>query len=131
MDSYREFWNNLILGSDYLYPSSLGRYWAGVAIFAVICLAIGLASSRVRVLPAIATLAIVALYLIALVPFAIWTASCTGCGASFSYDTARSNELYLLHTTWGGFFAMGIAAIWIGVLLSRGASAIMAKRIKP
>jgi hypothetical protein len=60
----------------------------------------------------------------------IWIASCTGCSASFSSDTARSAEFYYLHTTWGGFFAMGIATIWLGMLLSRGTVAIMARRTK-
>lgn len=123
MDSYRQFWNNLILGSDEFFPSSLERYWSAVIVLALIGLMIGVASVRMRVLAPAATAAIFALYAIALVPFMVWTAQCTGCGASFSYDSARSYELYTLHTVWGGFFAMGIAAIWLGVLISRGASA--------
>lgn len=126
MNGYREFWNNLIFGSDYVAPSSLERYWIGVFVFAALCLVIGIASRRMRLLAPGATLIIVAAYLAALVPFMVWTASCSGCGASFSYDTARSYELYYLHTTWSGFFAMGVASLWLGVLLSRGAKAIMA-----
>lgn len=128
MEAYAEFWNNLIVGSDYPYPDSLGRYWAGLAVFAAICLIIGLVSSRVRAVPVVATVVVVALYFIALGPFMVWTASCTGCGGALSYDTARSAELYLLHTTWGGFFAMGVAAVWIGVLLSLGISSFEVRR---
>jgi hypothetical protein len=58
----------------------------------------------------------------------IWAASCTGCGASFSYDSARSGEVYYLHTTWGGVFTMGAAALWLGVLLSRGVNAMMGRQ---
>jgi hypothetical protein len=64
--------------------------------------------------------AIVGCYVAALAPFVVWTVSCTGCGASFSYDSARSGELLVLHMAWGGFLAMGAAALWLGVLLSRG-----------
>jgi hypothetical protein len=128
MNGYREFWNNLIFGSKYLFDFSLERYWTTTIVFFALCLLIGIASMRLRLLAVAATSVIFIAYAVALVPFMVWSASCTGCGASFSYDTARSYELEALHMLWGGFFATGIAAIWLGVLLSQGAHAIMARR---
>jgi len=129
MNNYREFWNNLIYFNEGLGPLSLERYWATLAVFAVICLALGAVSTgRLRLVAPAATLVIVAAYVAALVPFMVWSASCTGCGASVSYDTARSGEMYYLHTTWGAVFTTGVAALWLGVLLSQGARAIMARR---
>lgn len=120
MNEYREFWNQLLLGGDGLGPSSLERYWYGLAVFVAIGLAVGVASTRLPVITSLVTLAIVGCYVAALGPFVVWTISCTSCGASFSYDTARSGELLALNMSWGGFLAMGAAAVWLGVLLSRG-----------
>ncbi len=131
MNGYREFWNNLIFGSSHVLPSSLERYWTTTIVFAVLCLLIGIASIRLRLLAHAGTLVIFLAYAVALVPFMAWSVSCTGCGASFSHDTARSDELFYLHSVWGGFFAMGIASLWLGVLLSQGVTVIMAKRPSP
>ena len=121
MNGYREFWNRLIYFNDGVGPQSLERYWATLAVFAVICLAIGLASTgRLRFVAPAATAAIVVAYVAAFVPFMVWATSCTGCGASFSYDSARSFEVYYLQTLWGALFATGAAMIWLGVLLNRG-----------
>lgn len=129
MDGYRQFWNQLIYFNDEVGPQSLERYWASLAVFAVICLALGAVSTgRLRLVAPAATVVIVAAYAIAFVPFMFWAASCTGCGASFSYDSSRSGEVYYLHTTWGSVFTMGVAALWLGVLLSRGVNAMMGKR---
>ena len=120
MDSYREFWSNLIIGNDSFFPTKPERFWEALAVFALICLVVGILSLRARLLAPGATLAIFALYVTAIVPFMFWTAQCPGCGASFSYDSARSFELVLIQMAWGGFFATGAAALWIGVLLGRG-----------
>jgi hypothetical protein len=119
MNAYREFWNELLFGTEGLGVESNERYWYAVLVFVAVGLAIGLTSRRLPLVAPIATLAIVGHYLAALVPFMVWTLSCSDCGASFSYDTARSGELLFLHMLWGGFFAMGAAAIWLGVLVSR------------
>jgi len=124
MAGYREFWNNLIYFNDGIGPQSLERYWATLAVFAVICFALGAVSAgRLRLVAPAATLVIAAAYIAAVVPFMVWAASCTGCGASISYDTARSGELYYLHIQWGSVFSTGVATLWIGALLSRGAGA--------
>ena len=50
---------------------------------------------------------------------------------SAEYDVAKvdeSGEVYYLHTTWGSVFTMGVAALWLGVLLSRGVNAMMGKQ---
>ena len=126
MDGYRQFWNNLIYFNDELGPASLERYWATLAVFAVICLALGaLSTGRLRLVAPAATIVIVAAYIAAVVPFMVWAASCTGCGASISYDTARSGELYILHNYWGAVFTTGVATLWVGVLLSRGVGALI------
>lgn len=132
MDGYRQFWNNLIYFNNELGPASLERYWITLAVFAVICLALGAASTgRLRLVAPAATLVIVAAYVVAIVPFMVWAASCTGCGASISYDTARSGELYYLYTNWGAVFTTGVATLWIGVLLSRGVGAMIERRARP
>ena len=45
MNGYREFWNTVIFGNDGIGPMSLERYWATLAVFAVICLALGAVST--------------------------------------------------------------------------------------
>jgi len=125
MNGYREFWNTIIFGNDGIGPMSLERYWLTMGLLAAIFLAAGVASSRLRFLAPIATLMMVAAYIISLVPFMVWSASCTGCGASFSYDTARSGELVLIHIYWSAVFATGVATLWLGVLLAQGVNAIL------
>ena len=126
MNGYREFWNRLIYFNEGVGPQSLERYWATLAVFALICLAIGLVSSgRLRFVAPAATAAIVVAYIAAFVPFMVWAASCAGCGASFSYDTARSGEVYYLHSLWGAVFATGAATIWLGVLVNRGVALVL------
>jgi hypothetical protein len=118
MSDYREFWSQLIYGSDTIVPDSVERYWISVGIFAGVCLLIGIISVRWRIVPVIVTAIIFGAYLIAVLPFAFWTLSCTGCTSATFTDSTRSVELYFIHLAWGGFFAMGIAALWIGFLLS-------------
>jgi len=126
MNGYREFWNRLIYFNEGVGPQSLERYWSTLAVFALVCLALGLASSgRLRFLAPAATAVIVIAYIAAFVPFMVWTASCTSCGASSSYDSARSGELYILHLYWGGVFTMGAACLWLGVLLNRGVALLL------
>jgi hypothetical protein len=120
MDGYRQFWNELVFGNEGIGPAGdLERYWIGVGVLALVCFLIGLASARGWALPALVTALFAGLYVAAVVPFMVWAASCTGCGASFSYDTARSYELILIERLYGGFFAKGIAALWSGALISR------------
>ena len=70
MNGYREFWNRLIYFNDAIGPQSLERYWTTLAVFAVICLAIGLASTgRLRFLAPAATAVVVVAYIAAIVPF--------------------------------------------------------------
>lgn len=128
MNGYREFWNYLIFGNDGTSPESLERYWYTMALVAAIFFAIGIASGRLRFLAPAATAVLVAAYVIALVPFMVWTASCSSCGASFGGDEARSGELPYIHTFWGGVFTMGVAALWTGFLLSTGIAAMIDSR---
>ena len=128
MNGYREFWNTVIFGNEGIGPISLERYWLTMGLLAAIFLAVGIASARLRFLAPTVTIVMVAAYIISLVPFMVWTASCTGCGASFSYDAGRSGELVLIHIYWSAVFATGVATLWTGVLLSQGVRAIMARR---
>jgi len=124
MNGYREFWNRLIYFNEGMGPQSLERYWTTLAVFVVICLAIGLISTgRLRFVAPAATVITAAAYIISLVPFMVWTASCSRCQASLGYDTTtRSIELAYIHLYWSGVYTMGVAALWIGVLLNRGAA---------
>jgi hypothetical protein len=131
MNGYREFWNTVIFGNDGIGPISLERYWLTMGLLAAIFLAVGIASMRLRLVAPAVTIVMVAAYVISLVPFIVWTASCTGCGASYSYDAARSGELVFIHIYWSAVFATGVAALWIGVLLSQGVKAILARRPSP
>jgi hypothetical protein len=118
MSDYREFWSQLIFGADTIVPDSVERYWISVGIFAGVCFLIGIVSVRWRIVPIIVTAIIFGAYLVAVLPFAFWTLSCTSCTSATFTDSTRSVELYFIHLAWGGFFAMGIAALWIGFLLS-------------
>jgi hypothetical protein len=130
MNGYREFWNNLIYDNPYLFPSSLERYWTTIIVFTAICFLVGVASLRFRIAAPVTTIVLFLAYVAALVPFMIWTASCSACGASFEGELIRSGELYYLHLSWGGFFGMGIASLWVGVVLSRTAAALIDWRRK-
>ena len=126
MDGYRQFWNEVIWGNDGLGPGDLEGYWYRLAIFAALLFVVGLASARVRASPVAVTVLFLGLYTAAVVPFMVWTASCTGCGASFSADAARSAELHLVELLWGGFLAKGLAVFWVGTLVARGWAAVAA-----
>jgi len=129
MNGYREFWNTLIFGNDGIGPVSMERYWLTMGLLAAIFLAVGVVSTgRLRLVAPTATIVLAGAYVISMVPFMVWTAQCTGCGASYSYDAGRSGELLYIHIYWSGVFATGVAALWIGVLLSQGTQAIMAWR---
>jgi hypothetical protein len=127
MEAYREFWNALLYGHQGGY-ASLERYWITTIVFSVGCLVIGIVSLRFRLVAPTATAVILLAYVVSLLPFIMWTASCRSCAAAVGYEGTRSVELYYVHLTWGGFFATGIAAIWVGVLLSQGVKAIISWR---
>jgi hypothetical protein len=118
--SYAEFWNEVFYGADRaaVGPDSLEAYWTRLVILVAVCLVLGLASSRWRVVASVATVTLIAVYVASVVPYLLWAASCPGCGASFSYDTARSFEAMIHNVYWGGLLGMGMAALWLGVWLS-------------
>jgi hypothetical protein len=119
MDGYRAIWNQLIFGNDGLGGGDIDRYWIAVAVVAGLAFAAGLASRRYAALAPIVTAIFFTLYVAAVVPFMVWTAACPSCGASFSYDSARSGELVFIELAYGGFFAKGAGAVWLGALAAR------------
>jgi hypothetical protein len=121
MDSYAEFWNSVFYGngSGFPGPDSLEEYWARLLILVSVCFVAGIATVRWGLVASLVTVVLVGVYVAAVVPFMVWTASCTGCGAAFSYDTARSFELMIINAYWGGLLGMGLAALWLGVWVSR------------
>ena len=120
MESYAENWFKLIFGSN----PGLERYWITVTLFAAVCFLVGIASLRLRMAAAVATTVVFVAYVVALVPLMVWASSCPGCRVG-EHESARSVLLYSQHAFLGGFFAMGIAALWIGVLLSQGTQALL------
>ncbi len=126
MENYAQNWFKLVFSSN----PGLERYWITVAVFAAICLLIGMASLRLRLAAAVVTTVVFAAYVAALVPLMVWASSCPSCGAG-EHESTRSILLFSQHVYLGGFFAMGIAALWIGVLLSQSVKAIMARRPSP
>jgi hypothetical protein len=79
-----------------------------------LCVLAGVAARRFPSLPGALTGLGLALYALGVGPFLVWAASCGRCGASVSYDTARSYEALLIHSWWGGLLATAVAATWIG-----------------
>ena len=84
-----------------------------------VCLLAGVAARRFAWLPAALTGLGLLLYALAVGPFLLWAASCGKCGASISYDSARSYEAILIHAWWGGLLATGVAVTWIGALVEK------------
>ena len=62
---------------------------------------------------------VVGVWAISVGPFALWAASCGGCGSSASYDSARSYEAMAINQAWGGMLAMAVASVWVGAWLAR------------
>ncbi len=127
METYARHWSNLIFGSHLGFE----RYWITIAVFAAACLLIGVGSYRLRFVAAAATAVVFAGYVAAIVPQMVWASSCSGCRVFGIGEETRSVLLFRQHVVLGGFFAMGIAALWLGVLLSQGVNAIMARRPSP
>jgi hypothetical protein len=125
MESYARHWQELIFTSHL----GLEGYWIRIGIFAAACLLIGAASYRLRLVAVTATAVVFAAYVAAVVPFMVWASSCSDCRVG-SGET-RSSLLFSQHMLLGGFFAMGVAALSLGVLLSQAAKAIMARRPSP
>lgn len=121
MNGYREFWNQLFFGSDQGFAGTydITEYWLRVAVVVSFGLLIGIAGQRFARLPLAATAACVAVWAIAVGPFLVWAAACGGCGSASSYDSARSFEAMLINQWWGGLLAMGVAAVWTGVALTK------------
>ena len=121
MNGYREFWNNLLFGSDQGFAGTydITEYWLRVAVVVAVGLLIGIAGRRYARLPLAATIACVVVWVIAVGPFVLWAATCPGCGSASSYDSARSYEAMLINQWWGGLLAMAVAAVWCGVAFSK------------
>lgn len=120
MSSYREFWNELIYGSDRWVGTSygFGHFWTALVVLVAVCFILGVASRWRSTLPWFVTLFFFLIYLVSVGPFILWTLSCTSCDASFSSDEGRSLEIVLIQNFWGGFYATGVAVLWLGVLAS-------------
>ena len=121
MNGYREFWNQLFYGTKYGFAGAddITEYWLRVSLVVAVCLLAGVASMRLRWIPAAITAAALALWAISVVPFLAWAASCGGCGSAASYDSARSYEAMIINQAWGGLLAMAVASVWIGAWLAR------------
>jgi hypothetical protein len=121
MDGYRQFWNQVYYGTEWGFAgaSDITEYWLRVAVVVAGCLLAGIASVRLRWLPAAMTAVFIALWAVSVGPFLVWAASCGGCGSSASYDSARSYEAMIINQAWGGLLATAIASVWIGALLAR------------
>jgi hypothetical protein len=89
-------------------------YWIRLLLVVAVCLLAGVASKRFTWLVPALTVAALALYALSVGPFLLWAASCGGCGASYSYDSARSYEAMLINVWWGSLLATIIAATWLG-----------------
>ncbi len=116
MNGYREFWNQLIYGSDQGFAGTgdVTEYWLRFALVVTVCLLLGVASTRFPRLPLMTTVVILAMWVLSVGPFLLWAASCGGCGSASSYDSARSYEAMAINQAWGGLLATAIAAVWIG-----------------
>ena len=90
-----------------------------MAVVVAVGLLIGIAGRRYTRLPLAATIGCIAVWVIAVGPFVLWAATCPGCGSASSYDSARSYEAMLINQWWGGLLAMGVTAVWCGVVLSK------------
>lgn len=120
MDGYREFWNRIFYGDpSFVGTFDIQTYWLRLALILGAFFIVGLAATRLRWLPLCMTALLVAVYVVSAAPFMIWAARCASCGASFSYDTARSYEAMLVNQWWGGLIGMVIAAMWIGAAAGR------------
>jgi len=120
MDGYREFWNRIFFGeSEFVGTSDIQSYWLRISLVVGVFALAGIASARARWLPAIVSVFLIAVYVVSVGPFMFWAGRCGGCGASFSYDSARSYEAVLIRQWWGGLIAMAIAATWVGALAGR------------
>jgi hypothetical protein len=120
VDGYREFWNRVFYGDPtFVGTFDIQTYWLRLALIVAVFFVAGLAASRLRWLPIAMTTFLVAVYVVSVAPFMIWSARCAGCGASFSYDTARSYEAMLVNQWWGGLIGMAIAAMWMGATTTR------------
>jgi hypothetical protein len=129
VDGYREFWNQFYYGTTNVGVGSddVQSYWVRIALIAGVSFLIGAGAFRVLWAPWALTLLLVLLYAASVGPFMVWSARCGGCGASFSYDSARSYEAMIINQWWGGLLAMSVAAAWLGVasgqrILGRGTS---------
>ena len=121
MDGYREFWNQVFYGTDSVPVGAddIQAYWLRLALIVGVCFLIGAGSFRLRWAPLALTSLLVLLYAVSVTPFMVWSARCGGCGASFSYDTARSYEAMIINQWWGGLLGMAVAAVWLGAAAGR------------
>jgi len=121
MDGYRQFWNQLYYGTKWGFAGAtdITEYWLRIAVVVAVGLLAGVASARLRWLPAAITGACIALWAISVGPFLVWAASCGGCGSSASYDSARSYEAMIINQAWGGLLATAVASVWIGAWMAR------------
>jgi len=114
LDGYRQFWNNIFYGNDFVGSFDVSEYWIRLLLVVAVSLLAGVAAKRFVWLPPAFTVAALAIYALSVGPFVLWAASCGGCGASFSYDTARSYEAMLINVWWGSLLATVIASTWLG-----------------
>jgi hypothetical protein len=121
VDGYRQFWNRIFYGTDDVAVGVLdvSDYWIRLLLVIAVCVLAGIASRRFSWLAGGLTAIALGLYALSAGPFLLWAASCGGCGASFSYDSARSYEAMLINVWWGSLLATAIAATWLGVWAQR------------
>lgn len=121
MDGYREFWNQFFYGTNDVAVGAddIRAYWLRLALIVGVCFLIGASSLRLRWAPWALTSLLVLLYVASVGPFVVWSARCGGCGASMSYDSARSYEAMIINQWWGGLLGMAVTAVWLGVVAVR------------